>query len=91
MELDLVKLVQDLGVGGGIGIGVFLIFKNYAEKFVQQTEQIMHQNDEAIQYLMDLNKALLQANKEISAENRKALEDNTKIINSLVAELKKRE
>lgn len=84
MELDFVKFFQDLGLGGGIGVCVFLMFKNYGE-------QIMKQNNEALQYLMDLNKELLKTNKDISAEHCKALENNTRIIHSLVEELKKRE
>lgn len=83
MELDFVKLFQDLGLSGGIGLCVFLIFKNYGE-------QIMRQNNEALQYLMDLNKELLKNNADISDKTRKALDDNTRIIHSLVEELKKK-
>lgn len=83
MEFDFVKLFQDLGLGGGIGLFVFLIFKNYSEK-------IMAQNDESLRYLMNLTKELLETNANISSENRRALDDNTRIIQSLVEELKKK-
>lgn len=82
MELDIIKLIKEIGISGTAGVLVVLFMKHYIQK-------IMDQNTEFINYLIKNNEKLLETNTKIHEESTKTIEEHTKVIKTLTEELRK--
>lgn len=70
--MDYIKLIQDVGFGCFIGVGIFFLFKTVLEKVLETNAR-----------LLETNARLVESNKEISLENKKAIEELTKEIRKI--------